>query len=220
MRRRPRVAKTSVPSSAGGGVMDRGQAHQRIDSVRPSGYTPISLALQKAAALLPADGKQAVVLVADGEDTCGTPPCDVATADAFGPVRLGMTLAQAQAAVGSSGTASLGNSPHCQAVTCSVNGGQASATVHDKEAAIVQITTPPGTKTDRGVGDGSPAEQVTAAYSRDHAVKQETTQAGEAIYLTTGDPSRVGFGNPVSLDRVRDQRKHGGSASRRRRTRV
>lgn len=60
------------------GMMDRGQAHQRIDSLRPSGYTPISLALQRAAALLPADGKQAVVLVSDGEDTCGTPPCDVA----------------------------------------------------------------------------------------------------------------------------------------------
>lgn len=56
-------------------MMDRGQAHQRIDSLRPSGYTPISLALQRVAALLPADGKQAVVLVSDGEDTCSPEPC-------------------------------------------------------------------------------------------------------------------------------------------------
>lgn len=60
------------------GPMDRAKTKQEIDGLRPSGYTPISLALQRSAALLPADGQQAIVLVSDGEDTCGTPPCDVA----------------------------------------------------------------------------------------------------------------------------------------------
>ncbi|WP_420086583.1 vWA domain-containing protein, partial [Mycolicibacterium insubricum] len=49
-----------------------------IDAITPSGYTPISLALQTGADALP-DGDTAIVLVSDGEDTCDTPPCDTAT---------------------------------------------------------------------------------------------------------------------------------------------
>lgn len=393
------------------GPIERAKAKQEIEGLRPSGYTPISLALQKSAALLPADGKQAIVLVSDGEDTCGTPPCDVAkqlrtqrpglaistvgfktegaaseqlrcvatatgglfvsaananqlvarllatqdvgkaktsltstgfdgvelgklaldikklhadfpdvatqgqvqvlwhdcdfgfsdgvlnsiapadggrtvdgltagspaskatglygapvqatdnkdgtttaiytaaesagtayrmllnghadtgtirtiilcrclpkkpspsttrtprppaptrvvaTAKSFGPVQLGMTLAQARTAAGPTAAAGFSNS-HCQTVEYMVDGGEAKATIHDTEAAVVQITTPPGTKTDRGVGDSSTILQVTAAYTADHAVRQINTENGMALYVTTGDPDRVGRGNPGGL---------------------
>lgn len=61
------------------GPLDRNTLNTKIDSLTPSGYTPISLALETAVRQLPGDGSpQAVVLVSDGEDTCGRPPCDVA----------------------------------------------------------------------------------------------------------------------------------------------
>ena len=59
--------------------VDRAATDAQIDLLAPSGYTPIALALTTAAGLLPTDGSpQAIVLVSDGEDTCGQPPCDVA----------------------------------------------------------------------------------------------------------------------------------------------
>ncbi|TSE01989.1 VWA domain-containing protein [Skermania sp. ID1734] len=60
------------------GTLDRGRVNTQLSGLRPSGYTPISLALQRAAAVLPAAEHSAIVLVSDGEDTCGHPPCDVA----------------------------------------------------------------------------------------------------------------------------------------------
>lgn len=61
------------------GPLDRGAMGAAIDGITPSGYTPISLALQTAANQLPVDNSpQAIVLVSDGEDTCDTPPCDTA----------------------------------------------------------------------------------------------------------------------------------------------
>lgn len=62
------------------GPLERDTMNNAIDSITPSGYTPISLALQVAADQLPADDTpQAIVLVSDGEETCDTPPCDTAT---------------------------------------------------------------------------------------------------------------------------------------------
>jgi Ca-activated chloride channel family protein len=62
------------------GPLDRDQMRKHIDGLHPSGWTPMSLALNVAVAQLPADGTpQAIVLVSDGEDTCGAPPCDTAT---------------------------------------------------------------------------------------------------------------------------------------------
>lgn len=49
-----------------------------LDSTQPRGFTPIAASLRHAAALLPADERAAIVLVSDGEDTCGQPPCPVA----------------------------------------------------------------------------------------------------------------------------------------------
>ena len=60
------------------GPLDKTSARSRVDGLAPRGYTPVSLALINAAAMLPTGGKQAIVLVSDGEDTCGKPPCDTA----------------------------------------------------------------------------------------------------------------------------------------------
>lgn len=61
------------------GPLNRDQMRAQIDGLRPSGYTPIGLALQRAAAQLPADDSaQAIVLVSDGEDTCESTPCETA----------------------------------------------------------------------------------------------------------------------------------------------
>jgi hypothetical protein len=61
------------------GVLHRDRMRDQIEALRPAGYTPIGLALRTAVSQLPTgDDPQAIVLVSDGEDTCGTPPCDAA----------------------------------------------------------------------------------------------------------------------------------------------
>ncbi|MFI8850604.1 VWA domain-containing protein [Streptomyces sp. NPDC053499] len=66
------------------GALDRAGIKKAVAQVRPRGETPIGHALEKAAADLPpasksAPGRRTIVLVSDGEDTCGTPdPCEVA----------------------------------------------------------------------------------------------------------------------------------------------
>lgn len=68
-----------VSTLIGLGRLDRDRVRSAVAGVRASGYTPIGLSLQTAVGLLPeGDGAQAVVLVSDGEDTCGVPPCEVA----------------------------------------------------------------------------------------------------------------------------------------------
>lgn len=63
------------------GSLDRAQMATQISGLAASGYTPISVALDTAVAQFPAGSEpQAIVLVSDGEDTCGTPPCDTARA--------------------------------------------------------------------------------------------------------------------------------------------
>lgn len=50
-----------------------------VDGVVPQGYTPIAESLRQAAGLLP-EGETAVIVISDGEDSCGDPPCDAAAA--------------------------------------------------------------------------------------------------------------------------------------------
>lgn len=60
-------------------ALDRAAIGAAVDGITPSGFTPMSRALQHAADALPADGSaQAIILVSDGEETCDVPPCDVA----------------------------------------------------------------------------------------------------------------------------------------------
>ena len=59
--------------------LDREGLLDAIEGVQPSGYTPIGLSLQKAAAELPEAEMRSIVLVSDGIDECGgPPPCEVA----------------------------------------------------------------------------------------------------------------------------------------------
>ncbi|MEU1617414.1 VWA domain-containing protein [Streptomyces sp. NPDC005722] len=59
--------------------LDRDALKRAVAGVRPKGDTPIGLSLRRAAADLPEGGRRTIVLVSDGEDTCGAPePCEVA----------------------------------------------------------------------------------------------------------------------------------------------
>lgn len=49
-----------------------------LDRARPLGNTPIAYSLEQAAADLPDDGPRTIVLVSDGEESCGGDPCEVA----------------------------------------------------------------------------------------------------------------------------------------------
>lgn len=61
------------------GPLNRELLATQISGLHASGYTPISLALRTAVSQLPAgDQPQAIILISDGEDTCGAPPCDTA----------------------------------------------------------------------------------------------------------------------------------------------
>ncbi|WP_327289910.1 vWA domain-containing protein [Streptomyces sp. NBC_01198] len=62
-------------------ALDRAAMKQAVGAVQPKGDTPTGLALTRAAADLPAQGRRTILLVSDGESNCGAPePCDVAAA--------------------------------------------------------------------------------------------------------------------------------------------
>ncbi len=59
--------------------LDRAVIRTAVEGIEASGYTPIGLSLQEAAADLPATGPRSIVLISDGEDTCAPPdPCQIA----------------------------------------------------------------------------------------------------------------------------------------------
>ena len=62
------------------GTLDRTEAKTAVATLQPTGWTPIGPALLAAADdLKGGDGTRRLVLITDGEDTCGpTNPCDVA----------------------------------------------------------------------------------------------------------------------------------------------
>lgn len=62
------------------GPMDQAAAKEAIATLRPTGYTPVGLALREAAKDLGSgETTRRIVLITDGEDTCAPPdPCQVA----------------------------------------------------------------------------------------------------------------------------------------------
>ncbi|MET8010314.1 VWA domain-containing protein [Streptomyces sp. NPDC005271] len=62
------------------GQVDRTEAKTAVATLRPTGWTPIGLALRGASKdLKGGDATRRIVLITDGEDSCGQPdPCDVA----------------------------------------------------------------------------------------------------------------------------------------------
>ena len=127
-----------------------------------------------------------------------SPDAPVATADGFGPVELGMTLAEAKDAVGSMLLAGE-EMAWCDVLTYRTLTGDAVAYVHNPEGTVLAIQTPDAARTDRGVGSGDDLADLRAAYARDHGVETMETQAGSAVAVTTGDPAQIGFGNPGGL---------------------
>lgn len=52
-----------------------------MDDAKPTGWTPIGGSLQAAADDFPPEGQRSIILISDGEDTCGNPePCTAAEA--------------------------------------------------------------------------------------------------------------------------------------------
>jgi Ca-activated chloride channel homolog len=72
------------------GTLDRTEAKTAVATLQPTGWTPIGPALRAAADdLKGGDGTRRLVLITDGEDTCGpTNPCDVARDIAAAGVHL------------------------------------------------------------------------------------------------------------------------------------
>ncbi|MCD2147121.1 vWA domain-containing protein [Gordonia paraffinivorans] len=62
------------------GPLDREGVDRALAGLKAQGFTPISAALEKAAAQLSPDEPASIVLVSDGESTCEPPPCDTAEA--------------------------------------------------------------------------------------------------------------------------------------------
>lgn len=170
-----------------------------LDGANGRSLTPGAVVYDAAAALLAPCSHANIVrdqsaieqaIRALKSDLAANPFTVRATDNAFGQIHLGMTAAQAASAVGAPDPGA-GTGFGCQSVEYSTPGGKAEALIHHTEAVVTQIRTPPGTQTDRGVGDGSTVQQITAAYSADHAVRTIETQAGPAIYVTTENPDAV-----------------------------
>ena len=60
------------------GPVDKGALRGALGKARPLGNTPIAYSLQEAAKDLADEGSRTVVLVSDGEESCGGDPCQVA----------------------------------------------------------------------------------------------------------------------------------------------
>ncbi|GAA3048520.1 VWA domain-containing protein [Streptomyces roseofulvus] len=61
------------------GPLDRTEAKTAVATLAPTGWTPIGPALTEAAKDLGEDGAtKRIVLITDGEDTCGVDPCQIA----------------------------------------------------------------------------------------------------------------------------------------------
>lgn len=86
---------------------------------------------------------------------------DGASISGYGSLRIGMTEAEA--------TSVMGSAPKHHFFNCTVIGeiavGALKVWIADSSGRVTGIETPFGTKTDRGVGDGSTPAEVRAAYS-------------------------------------------------------
>jgi Ca-activated chloride channel family protein len=60
------------------GPLDTGALRSALGKARPLGNTPIAYSLREAAKDLPSEGPRTIVLVSDGEESCGGDPCEVA----------------------------------------------------------------------------------------------------------------------------------------------
>jgi len=59
-------------------TLDRTAAKSAFAGLKPLGFTPIAASLERAAADFTGEGARRILLVSDGEETCGGNPCQVA----------------------------------------------------------------------------------------------------------------------------------------------
>ncbi|CAM3821273.1 PQQ-binding-like beta-propeller repeat protein [Smaragdicoccus niigatensis] len=103
-----------------------------------------------------------------------------ASAEGYGPVKIGMTEDQVRAVADSPSSQVMS---HCTYITYKApNGGTATAVIHDRESTVVQIQAADYARTDRGVYAGFTEDQVRSAYS-DKTVTVMNTQAGTALVI-------------------------------------
>ncbi len=119
----------------------------------------------KPAVLLAGVGMAVACLTAAPADAGGgiSPSSSpVATFDGYAGVRLGMTEEQA--------TEVMGAGPREESHGCIILGPgdkvPVKAFFSEKTKHLNGLSTPPGTRTDRGVGDGSTVDEVKAAYEQ------------------------------------------------------
>lgn len=58
--------------------LDRAAAKSAFAGLKPLGFTPIATSLERAAADFTGEGARRILLISDGEETCGGNPCQVA----------------------------------------------------------------------------------------------------------------------------------------------
>lgn len=70
--------------------VDKPALRAQVDAAEPIGWTPLALSLEEAAFDFPADDAVSnnIVLLTDGEETCGGNPCEVAGANRAGETRV------------------------------------------------------------------------------------------------------------------------------------
>lgn len=112
----------------------------------------------------------------------------VVTDTGYGAIRIGMTEEQVRAVL-SPITSDETYYRRCKVLTSGTDPDQAwglSVWINTDKGVVTGIETPPGTMTDRGVGDGSTMPQIRAAYESDHRIDvegQPNIQGGQNIYL-------------------------------------
>lgn len=154
-----------VSTLVGLGRLDRDRIRSALAGVKAQGYTPIGLSLQHAVALLPqGDRPEAVVLVSDGEDTCGVPPCEVA--GQLKAQRPGLTISTVGFRTGDAASDQLG----CIAA---VTGGvfvtaDNAAQLAARLGAVRDVAAAKAALSSNGIGDirlGMKAAEIVAAHS-------------------------------------------------------
>jgi hypothetical protein len=80
--RAPQKPKTAscrdIEQVIGPGPVDAAAYMEKVEAMNAIGYTPIADSIRRAAAVLPEGASNSIVLVSDGEETCGGDPCALA----------------------------------------------------------------------------------------------------------------------------------------------
>lgn len=150
--------------------------------IRPLLLTSAVLALGACNAPVPAPAPEPAPAPAPG------PAADVLTAQGFGPLRIGMTRAEVEAALGPDASpGSVGGPDPASCDTFHPARAPTGLTVMVEEGVLTSIWLDDGAtlKTDRGFGVGDQAAAIKAAYGPTASVEPHKYAAPPAEYITT-----------------------------------